>query len=121
MIQKGTKLLNPPEQRPQVSINSIYHKLIVSDRRDMWGQTFKDEGKIQGALNLWRKSARDFNRQEEEQEVEQTGSTDPGHDSGIDGGLNTYSTDGEIPSDSDYPITPNSRHRKHRGFTTRRR
>lgn len=87
----------------------------------MWGNTFKDEGKIQGALSLWRKSARDFHRHDEEEEeqeiVEHAGSTDPGHDSGTDGGIN----DVEIPSDSDFPITPNSRNRKHRGFTTRRR
>jgi hypothetical protein len=99
----------------------------------MWGQTFKekDEGKVQGALSLWRKSARDFHRNDEEQEngpSDETGNDQSeGHGDEENGTPSTIAdgdseTDGtpSYVSDGDLPST-DSRHRRRRGSLTRRR
>lgn len=111
---------------------NIFINLGTLSRREMWGQTLNDEGKLQGALSLWRRSARDFNRSDGEQETNVGGvsnnsinetnvSNNYDADSGNEGSQKNYLSDGEFASDTDYPVTPSPRNRKRRGSLTRRR
>lgn len=106
----------------------------------MWGQALKDEGKVQGALNLWRKSVRDLSRDDGENDSGDGASascvgsipqpqlseiTNTPIDSAADstnqiGNETANLSDGELPADSDFSPTPH-RHRKRRGSVTRRR
>jgi hypothetical protein len=107
----------------------------------MWGQAMRDEGKVQGALSLWRKSARDFHRNDEDDnpvatvtssvsdgteatlQRQATNTDDTATDSAVGGehlGIETNFSDGEF-ADSDFVVTPTSRNRKRRGSVTRRR
>jgi hypothetical protein len=109
----------------------------------MWGQALKDEGKVQGALSLWRKSARDFHRNDDDDgsagdrgassspntvgstlQLQTTDIADTSTDGAAADQLGNETanfSDGEFLSDSDFAVTPNSRHRKRRGSVTRRR
>ena len=106
----------------------------------MWGQALKDEGKVQGALNLWRKSARDFSRNDGDNDGDGASANSAAStpqlqqmseipNAPIDSATNTTNelgsenanlSDGEFPPDSDFSPTPH-RHRKRRGSVTRRR
>lgn len=91
----------------------------------MWGQTLNDEGKLQGALSLWRRSARDFNNRSDDGEQElsnEVNSINNDIDSGTEGSQKNYQSDSEFASDTEYPVAgPSPRSRKRRGSLTRRR
>ncbi len=92
----------------------------------MWSQPTNDEGRLQGALSLWRRSTRDFGKDLEEEEpisgAEQNTTTNSATeiDSGTEGSLVNCS-DGELTSDPDFACGPSPRVRKRRGSVTRRR
>jgi hypothetical protein len=107
----------------------------------MWGQSLKekDEGKVQGALSLWRKSARDFHRPDEEAPTaDETLTKTQSHGDGSGGNegmienhtpmmLGEYDSETEgnnsssYLSEGDFPTSMDSRQRKRRGSVTRRR